>query len=507
MKFKNRPLWQILTLSFMGMLLVAMAFLYGLLAYQQTKYVEKKEEDILFSLGEHLAIEEDVIQTLVEKKFSPEIETYTNQLMKIYDLDFIVLMDLDGIRYTHPDESKIGHHFEGGDEKESLKGKKTISVSSGSLGQSLRGFVPVFKGEKQVGAVAIGITLNSLTAVENQAKKSFPFMFIFAVILAFFFALFVSYHLKKQLKNLEPKGIVRLLEERDAMLNETKDAVFVINHQHEILLANRQGTELFSHLTREHDVVGKSIDELITSETPLDFHKKEEQIFKQVGEDFLVSVAPIIVEKEEIGHILFFRNATELSIVMMQLENTTAYAKDLQTQSHEFLNKLHVIYGLVDLKAYDELKIYLNELLLPEEIFHETITYLIENPMLSSFFLGQRQKFLEKKVQFSLTIENEIPKTSPEQSLKLIKLLRYFHINLLKEINLEKIAINLKYTKDQLEFQYEFSFENNDSSPFSYLEEDYFKRQLEKNRGEIVVEKGSSPVFLFLQLYYEKEWE
>ena len=36
-------------------------------------------------------------------------------------------------------------------------------------------------------------------------------------------------------------------------------------------------------------------------------------------------------------------------------------------QSHEFMNKLHVIYGLADLKAYDELKIYLDDILTPEK--------------------------------------------------------------------------------------------------------------------------------------------
>ena len=62
-------------------------------------------------------------------------------------------------------------------------------------------------------------------------------------------------------------------------------------------------------------------------------------------------LAPINVDQKRIGWIVFLRNATESLFVMDQLANTTAYASALQSQSHEFMNKLHVIYGLADLKS------------------------------------------------------------------------------------------------------------------------------------------------------------
>ena len=48
----------------------------------------------------------------------------------------------------------------------------------------------------------------------------------------------LAYHLKGQLHNLEPKEIARLLEERNAMINETKDIVLVLDLNQNILLAN-----------------------------------------------------------------------------------------------------------------------------------------------------------------------------------------------------------------------------------------------------------------------------
>ena len=39
------------------------------------------------------------------------------------------------------------------------------------------------------------------------------------------------------------------------------------------------------------------------------------------------------------------------------------------------MNKLHVIYGLADLKAYDELKIYLDDILTPEKEFSHRLSF------------------------------------------------------------------------------------------------------------------------------------
>ncbi|MCC9746391.1 Two-component sensor histidine kinase, malate, partial [Streptococcus agalactiae] len=37
---------------------------------------------------------------------------------------------------------------------------------------------------------------------------------------------------------------------------------------------------------------------------------------------------------------------------MDQLAHTTAYASALQAQTHQFMNQLHVIYGLADIEYY-----------------------------------------------------------------------------------------------------------------------------------------------------------
>ena len=175
------------------------------------------------------------------------------------------------------------------------------------------------------------------------------------------------------------------------MLEETKDAILVIDTDQNILLANIEATKMYHNITNsEENLLGKKLSALVLSPEKLVVHSKTEQFYRQNGQDYFVSIAPINVRKT-IGHVIFLKNATETFIVAEQLVSTTTYASALQSQSHEFMNKMHVIYGLVDLEDYEALKHYLADLLKPEKEFAQRLAILVRNPILAGFKWGKNQ--------------------------------------------------------------------------------------------------------------------
>ena len=78
-------------------------------------------------------------------------------------------------------------------------------------------------------------------------------------------------------------------------------------------------------------------------------------------------MSQIQVNHELRGYLIFIREASEAIYTLDQLMYTTTYASALQAQTHTFMNQLHVIYGLVDIQYYDQLKIYLNSILESED--------------------------------------------------------------------------------------------------------------------------------------------
>lgn len=169
------------------------------------------------------------------------------------------------------------------------------------------------------------------------------------------------------------------------MLEETKDAILVIDTDQNILLANIEATKMYHNITNsEENLLGKKLSALVLSPEKLIVHSKQSNSIVKMAR-IISSQSPRLMSVKTIGHVIFLKNATETFIVAEQLVSTTTYASALQSQSHEFMNKMHVIYGLVDLEDYEALKHYLADLLKPEKEFAQRLAILVRNPILAGF--------------------------------------------------------------------------------------------------------------------------
>lgn len=87
--------------------------------------------------------------------------------------------------------------------------------------------------------------MQSLSALVKSSREGYLLALALSITIAAFAATGLAYYLKRQLHNLEPKEISRLFEERNAMLEETKDAVIVLDLNQQINLANIAANELY----------------------------------------------------------------------------------------------------------------------------------------------------------------------------------------------------------------------------------------------------------------------
>lgn len=157
--------------------------------------------------------------------------------------------------------------------------------------------------------------------------------------------------------------------------------------------------------------------------------------------------------------MVFLKNATETFIIAEQLVSTTTYASALQSQSHEFMNKMHVIYGLVDLEDYASLQQYLADILKPEKEFAHRLAILVRNPVLAGFLSGERMKFSEIKTQLIVEIYPEIPPNQrDEDTQNLLAIYRYIHQFFLEQPLPEEMVQRIEYKEDTLTTTYSFAY-------------------------------------------------
>jgi two-component system, CitB family, sensor histidine kinase MalK len=351
---------------------------------------------------------------LVNEESEDGIQEYTLDIQKSAEVMFVVVMDMDGIRKSHPNPERIGKHFVGGDEKEVLQGKESLSISKGTLGKSVRAFSPVYnEKDQQIGAVAVGISLHRVEEALNQSHRNILAGSIIGIIVGVIGAIIIARYIKKILFGLEPVTIAKILEERNTMLQSVHEGVVAVNKDTTISLVNKSALKIFNKAGLSSNPVGLPIKEYMpqtklervmeTGKPELD----EEQTIN--GVSILVNRVPLIVNDEVVGAISTFRDKTEVNHLAEQLTGVKSYAEALRAQSHEFMNKMHVILGLEKMKDYTRLNRYINELVSFRLDEVTTVSSKVKDPVLAGFIMGKLSYAREKNVVLTIDCHDFIP--------------------------------------------------------------------------------------------------
>lgn len=509
MKIKQFNLWMKLTLLVFLSILLSLSFVYFQMNKEMSRSIREKQESDLLKIGHSLANDPTVIAALKSETSTSKIKQLAKNNEQAFGLDFVVIMTLDKTRLTHPNSDKIYKKFQGGDEHKAIsKGQETVSTASGTLGQSLRAFVPVFNTDgEELGVISIGLTTTRLAENLTKARWNFSITLLLSIMISLLAALFTAFTLKKQMYDLEPKEIAILLEERNAMFENVHDAIIVTNQFSEISLVNASGQKLLAKLAHTIHPYGEKISTLIPDLKTFKNNNTQvttDELYHQNGVDYLISVAPIVVRKKNVGQIIIIRDMTELSSLHDQLLNTTAYATSLQAQSHDFLNKLHVIYGLTDLQAYDQLHHYLEKILEPEQEFSSRMVYLIKNPLIAGFLIGERSRFVERKLPFMVEIYPDIPATTDQNIIQTwINIVRFIHSTILELESAKDLQIRIGYSQKKLSLTYSLPLTGSKLEQLKIkLQSNYFSNLIVDSKSHITLEPQTQWLIIHINTPY-----
>ncbi|MGI5379166.1 SpoIIE family protein phosphatase [Streptomyces sp. CA-251387] len=160
------------------------------------------------------------------------------------DVDFIVVMTRDGIRYTHPDPDQIGKHFIG-TIAPAAAGGVVRETYTGTLGRSVRAVVPVTDGDgRVVGLVAAGVTLDRVGGFVDQHLPVLIGSAAVALAVATAGTALVSRRLLRQTHGLGPAEMTRMYEHHDAVLHAVREGVLILDGKRRLALANDEARRL-----------------------------------------------------------------------------------------------------------------------------------------------------------------------------------------------------------------------------------------------------------------------
>lgn len=343
------------------------------------------------------------IPTLVAAFNDPEpsrtINPLANSIREQVGVDYIVVGNRQGIRLAHPLPDRLGKPMVGGDNDEPLAGREIISLATGSLGTAIRGKVPVFDDSGVVvGVVSTGYLLPTLQSTAVRVSLTLLPWFGLGLLFALISSIWLSRRIKREMWNLEPEQIAALVLQHRSVLSALQEGVLVVDSDGKVQLANPRATQMLG-------ISNNSATPLAIRDIWPDLYQSGLLGLDYVENELLrIRTLPVLVGVFRMSsgqHVVTFRDRAEIMQMAEELTQTKRYADLLRAQTHEFMNRLHTIAGLIQLgKPNDALGVIRSEVSQTGTV--QNLISSIEVPRLAALIIGKYERAKELGIRFEL---------------------------------------------------------------------------------------------------------
>ncbi|MCM3570375.1 sensor histidine kinase [Neobacillus mesonae] len=393
---------KILVLIF-SLLLFVIIFLSVFFSYYESKQTEEQMGQMALLTAKTVSFMPTIRNAFMEDNPSKTIQPIVEHIRKDVGAEFIVVGNKEKIRYSHPDESKIGKKMVGGDSNKAIdEGKYYTSKAKGSLGPSLRGKAPIFDYNGNIiGILSVGFMIDDIKQnIIYKWRLIGAFAFI-ALCIGALGAVLLSRNIRKDTLGLEPWEIASLYRERNAILSSVKEGIVAVDDKGMVTMLNQSAKDI---LGLTDDAIHQPIENIIKNTHMYRVIKsgkvEQDQEMILLDRAVIVSRTPIMEKNRVVGVVASFRDKLEMREMINTLSEVRKYAEELRAQTHEYSNKLYVISGLLQLGEYKEAI----EMIQQESRMHQDQNRLLFEQIcdkkVQAILLGKISKASEQKITF-----------------------------------------------------------------------------------------------------------
>jgi two-component system CitB family sensor kinase len=376
-----------------------MVILAGIQVYVLQQSVRQEYGERALLISRTVAQIPSVVAAFGDPDPSKVINPLVNSIRRQVGADFIVVGNRQEIRLAHPLPDRLGRTMVGGDNVEPLAGREIINVAIGSMGASIRGKVPVFDPSGNViGVVSTGYLLPTTQSSAAQVSLALLPWFGLGLVFALISSVWLSRRIKREMWNLEPEQIAALVLQHRSVLSALQEGVLVVDRDGKVQLANPRAAQM---LGIPHDLAIP----LAVREVWPDLYQSGLLSTEYVENELLrIRTLPVLVGVFRMSngqHVVTFRDRAEIMQVAEELTQTKRYADLLRAQTHEFMNRLHTIAGLIQLgKPTDALGVIRSEVSQSGAV--RNLISSIEVPRLAALIIGKYERARELGIRLEL---------------------------------------------------------------------------------------------------------
>ncbi|NDI37124.1 ATP-binding protein [Chengkuizengella sediminis] len=399
-----------MALLILTLLVFVIVILSSVFAYFISNSLEDQIGSRALNIAKTVAIMPEIREGFKSEAPSSIIQPLAEEVRIQTGAEFVVVGNINSVRYSHPVKERIGQTMVGGDnDRALLEGESYTSKATGTLGPSLRGKTPIYdEAGEIIGIVSVGFLIEDIELILYSYQMKVLLLTIFVSLIGIIGALYIAKGFKKAIFGLEPREIASLFLEKNAILESIHEGIIAINADGNITLVNQKAYQIINKHPSEN-IIGKNILEILPHTKMLDvLHTKTSQFNQELkigANDIIANRVPIFDKNQIVGVVSSFRNKTEIDQLTNELSQAQSYAEALRAQTHEYSNKLYTISGLIQLASYQEAIDFITKETTDHQNLVEFLMSAIPDTMIAALLLGKYNLAHELKIE--MIIDNE----------------------------------------------------------------------------------------------------
>ena len=372
----------------------------------EDRLITSGARDRVRSVAITLAENQQAVDALRSNDPGAVLAPLADRVLTRADLSFVVFMDPEGIRYTHPDPDRVGEPYIGDLAAARARGIGS-EVATGTLGESIRTVVRIDDPQDGVvlGFVAVGVTLDRLRDVLLGALPLLLGSALAAGGVGVITALLFGRWVRSRTRDLSADDIQREHVHLQAVLAAVREGLVVVEEGGRVVLANAAAHRL---LGLPDDAVGRMASDVVEPELSVLLSAREpvSDATALAGERVVVVNSRRIAASAHDGRrgetVATIRDLTQLQDLTDELGSTKGLLAALRAQAHEADNLLQTVVTLIELGEPEEaVALATADAGRAQELTDELFTR-VGDPMLVALLLGKTSEAHERGVELRI---------------------------------------------------------------------------------------------------------
>ena len=345
-----------------------------------------------------------VSECLEGKEEKKALFSYLDSLKSsLGNIDVISVIDSENNRRYHTNKKLVGTVYDGTMPDFTQAGNLYVTSDEGPSGSQRRAYAAVYdeKG-RYVGFVLAVMLKQKLNSIIMRTVLIHLLSAAAVLLLAVLLSRRLTASIKKKLKGYEPDTFSAMFSVRDNILESLEEGIVAVDPSGQVLYCNAAAARMMEG------------DETVLKNLPMGATLTEgkrflnENLVTKRQVEILADLMPVMEKEKVVGAMLILRDRTEYTKLMEDLTGVRYLVDSMRANNHDFMNKLHVILGLIQMGKTEKASEYITSITSIQQTLIHQIVKKIEDPSVAALLIGKYARAAELNIQFSLETGSEL---------------------------------------------------------------------------------------------------